>query len=282
MGWGTPFLAHSFSPIFHFLGEMSAVGEDVAEAKCGEGLSQDVKIVKYSDKSFVVMGEGTRSLSAALKTIGSFNRNLKTEDGGKMAGWIVPASRKAKIDEILANPLCALEKAETSHAASSEVSTRPPFTVTYSEKALAVFGDTKKYKEQFKALNGRFGAKLKYEDKQVPGWVFSAKRKKALQTVLSKPPAAPEAVAKAKKGASESTNKRPIAAVGAATDSEKEKSPQRTALAPITGERCVSEEIKAFNATAAAAAAKRQKHAPSDVAEGKEGGEMVQRGMAMC
>ena len=44
--------------------------------------------------------------------------------------------------------------------------------VDYSEKALAVFGDTKPIKEQLMALGGRFNPKLMHEGTKKAGWIF--------------------------------------------------------------------------------------------------------------
>ena len=48
--------------------------------------------------------------------------------------------------------------------------------VDYSEKAIAVFGDTKAIKEQLKELGGRFNPSLNYEGEKRSGWIFSKKQ----------------------------------------------------------------------------------------------------------
>lgn len=53
--------------------------------------------------------------------------------------------------------------------------------VEYSDKALAIIGDTQKVKEQLKKLGGRFNAKLKCG----AGWIFSKKRENELRAVLA-------------------------------------------------------------------------------------------------
>lgn len=45
--------------------------------------------------------------------------------------------------------------------------------VGYSEKAIAVFGDTKAIKEQLKELGGRFNPSLNYNGEKRAGWIFS-------------------------------------------------------------------------------------------------------------
>lgn len=48
--------------------------------------------------------------------------------------------------------------------------------VDYSEKAIAVFGDTKAIKDQLKELGGRFNPSLNYNGEKRAGWIFSKKK----------------------------------------------------------------------------------------------------------
>lgn len=52
--------------------------------------------------------------------------------------------------------------------------------VDYSEKAIAVYGDTKQLADALKALGGYFNARLK----EGPGWVFSKKRRSEIEELL--------------------------------------------------------------------------------------------------
>ena len=72
--------------------------------------------------------------------------------------------------------------------------------VKYSEKSVAVFGETKAIKEQLKTLGGRFNRGLMDPASGVkaPGWIFSWKKEKILETELgmktsttTRPPVAP-------------------------------------------------------------------------------------------
>lgn len=56
--------------------------------------------------------------------------------------------------------------------------------VDYSEKALAVYGDTKEIKEQLKQLGGRFNTHLR----DGAGWIFSKQKAEELQALLSGAP----------------------------------------------------------------------------------------------
>lgn len=48
--------------------------------------------------------------------------------------------------------------------------------VDYSEKAIAVFGETKAIKDQLKELGGRFNPSLNYNGGKRAGWIFSKKQ----------------------------------------------------------------------------------------------------------
>lgn len=52
--------------------------------------------------------------------------------------------------------------------------------VEYSQKALAVLGDTKPIKTQLKALGGRFNSRLTYQGERVAGWIFSKSNEQEL------------------------------------------------------------------------------------------------------
>lgn len=68
--------------------------------------------------------------------------------------------------------------------------------VDYSEKAIAVFGDTKPIKEQLKELGGRFNPSLNYQGEKRAGWIFSKKQAAKVRELI-KPavlPALPEEI----------------------------------------------------------------------------------------
>ena len=57
--------------------------------------------------------------------------------------------------------------------------------VDYSEKAIAVFGDTKTVKDQLKSLGGRFNPSLKHNGAKRAGWIFSKKQTDKVRLLLS-------------------------------------------------------------------------------------------------
>lgn len=57
--------------------------------------------------------------------------------------------------------------------------------VDYSEKSIAVFGDTKAIKDQLKDLCGRFNPALNYNGKKRAGWIFSKKQTDKVRELLT-------------------------------------------------------------------------------------------------
>ena len=57
--------------------------------------------------------------------------------------------------------------------------------VDYSEKAIAVFGDTKAIKEQLKGLGGRFNHSLNYDGEKRAGWIFSKKQADKVKELIA-------------------------------------------------------------------------------------------------
>jgi hypothetical protein len=59
------------------------------------------------------------------------------------------------------------------------------FIVDYTEKAIAVFGETKSYKNKLSEIGGKYNASLTHENEKKAGWIFSkAKRDIVKQTVM--------------------------------------------------------------------------------------------------
>lgn len=66
---------------------------------------------------------------------------------------------------------------------------KPRYTmIQYSEKCLALFGDTKPIKEELKKIGGRYNPHLHpfTKDQSVPGWIFANKAKDDLLNLINK------------------------------------------------------------------------------------------------
>jgi hypothetical protein len=56
--------------------------------------------------------------------------------------------------------------------------------IAYSERAIAVFGDTKPVKDQLSDLKGKFNRFLTYKGAKTPGWIFSKKQADAVNAFV--------------------------------------------------------------------------------------------------
>jgi len=56
----------------------------------------------------------------------------------------------------------------------------------YTEKSIALFGNTKNYVEELKELGGRFNPNLTHDDAKCPGWIFSNKKREQLLEFVEK------------------------------------------------------------------------------------------------
>lgn len=57
--------------------------------------------------------------------------------------------------------------------------------VDYSEKAIAVFGDTKAIKDELKSIGGKFNHSLNYKGEKRAGWVFPKNKREKLESMLN-------------------------------------------------------------------------------------------------
>ena len=69
--------------------------------------------------------------------------------------------------------------------ATADLSTLNLEIVEYSEKAIAVFGDTKPIKNVLKGLNGLFRANLTYKGEGRAGWIYSRKQEQKVREALA-------------------------------------------------------------------------------------------------
>lgn len=57
--------------------------------------------------------------------------------------------------------------------------------VKYSEKAYAIFGETRPLKDKLKEIGGKFNPYLKENGEKSPGWIFSAKKLDQLKELVN-------------------------------------------------------------------------------------------------
>jgi hypothetical protein len=111
----------------------------------------------------------------------------------KYYGWIVKKARFYKNRDSIINAfsliagdeanVCVKVQAEADRA--KEAITGDFVIVDYSEKALAVFGDTRQVKDRLKALGGRFNPKLTHGGTKKAGWIFSKSKEQEIKNLLT-------------------------------------------------------------------------------------------------
>lgn len=102
----------------------------------------------------------------------NFYINIKVSDEYKV---IEPKAKKSSIKP---------EKVEEAKEMGA-VTVEGLEVVDYSEKAIAVFGDTKAIKEQLKKLGGRFNPSLNYNGEKRAGWIFSKKKADEVRNLMA-------------------------------------------------------------------------------------------------
>ena len=113
----------------------------------------------------------------------------------KYSGWIVQKEkfyngreqaieRYALIAGDEAN-ICVKVQAIVKTEKAAEIIAGSFIVVDYSDKALAIFGDTKTIKDQLKALGGRFNPSLTFNGEKTAGWVFSKSKERELSNLLT-------------------------------------------------------------------------------------------------
>ena len=78
-----------------------------------------------------------------------------------------------------------------SSAGASIVDESPPYIVNYSERCIAIFGNTKPLKESLRSIGGKYNQYLRIdpgkkgiEGNRKPGWVFPVKSKEIVENLL--------------------------------------------------------------------------------------------------
>ena len=103
----------------------------------------------------------------------------------KYQGWIIEKSPIYKLESTIEN-FAYIAGSEENICIHSNINNTPPTNpqngnetksnncklVEYSDKAVAVFGETKAIKEELKAMGGRFNSRLTFNGEKLAGWIF--------------------------------------------------------------------------------------------------------------
>jgi hypothetical protein len=110
----------------------------------------------------------------------------------KYSGWIIAKERIFDREKFIEHfALVASDEANICVKVQETANDTPEAVagdfviVDYSEKAIAVFGDTRPLKDELKALGGRFNPKLIYEGGKRAGWIFSKSKEQHVKNLLT-------------------------------------------------------------------------------------------------
>ena len=113
----------------------------------------------------------------------------------KFRGWVIKKEKYYKDRESIINAFALTAGKEENIRVKGKTkvqSTTTPIAITgdflivdYSQKALAVFGDTRPIKEKLKALGGKFNARLTHNEKKQSGWIFQKSKEQEIRNLLN-------------------------------------------------------------------------------------------------
>jgi ribonuclease BN (tRNA processing enzyme) len=110
----------------------------------------------------------------------------------KYSGWTVSKKRIYDREKFIEHYALVAGDEANIRVKVQEATNNTPDTVTgdfqivdYSEKAIAVFGDTRPVKDRLKELGGRFNPKLTHEGQKQAGWIFSKSKENELRNLLT-------------------------------------------------------------------------------------------------
>lgn len=136
--------------------------------------------------------ELTPEVFAALNAVSNYASSFRYDDSDGMQDYFdtnfylsIKVSDEYKVIEPKAKKSSVKpEKVEEAKEVET-VTVEGIEVVDYSEKAVAVFGDTKAIKEQLKKLGGRFNPSLNYNGEKRAGWIFSKKQADKVRELLA-------------------------------------------------------------------------------------------------
>ena len=136
--------------------------------------------------------ELTPKVFAALNAVSNYASSFRYNDSDGMQDYFdtnfyihIEVSYEYKVIEPKAKKSSIkTEKAEEAKEMEA-VTVEGLEMVDYSEKAIAVFGDTKAIKEQLKKLGGRFNPSLNYNGEKRAGWIFSKKKADEVRNLMA-------------------------------------------------------------------------------------------------
>ena len=165
------------------------------------GFSTHTRNLFSEMRKYAANFEGTAYLAGNDKEY-EHRENYSMGDGmylgrNKYSGWMISKERIYDLEKFIeryahtagdeANICLKAPQRETEAqpTTSADLSTLNLEIVEYSEKAIAVFGDTKPIKDVLKGLNGLFRANLTYNGERRAGWIYSRKQEQKVRETLA-------------------------------------------------------------------------------------------------
>ena len=165
------------------------------------GFSTHTRNLFSEMRKYAANFEGTAYLAENDKEY-EHRENYSMGDGmylgrNKYSGWTISKERIYDLEKFIeryahtagdeANICLKAPQRETEAqpTTSADLSTLNLEIVEYSEKAIAVFGDTKPIKDVLKGLNGLFRANLPYKGERRAGWIYSKKQEQKVREALA-------------------------------------------------------------------------------------------------
>ena len=165
------------------------------------GFSTHTRNLFSEMRKYAANFEGTAYLAENDKEY-EHRENYSMGDGmylgrNKYSGWTISKERIYDLEKFIeryahtagdeANICLKAPQRETEAqpTTSADLSTLNLEIVEYSEKAIAVFGDTKPIKDVLKGLNGLFRANLTYNGERRAGWIYSRKQEQKVREALA-------------------------------------------------------------------------------------------------
>ena len=137
-----------------------------------------IEVVDYTEKSIAVIGDTTAFKDELKELGGRWNTKLKNRESEEtMKGWIFPKNKKKNLLKVL-------------HIEEDDGDIYPPVAsievVDYTEKSIAVIGDTTAFKDELKELGGRWNTKLKNRESEetMKGWIFPKSKRDKVEEVI--------------------------------------------------------------------------------------------------
>ena len=165
------------------------------------GFSTHTRNLFSEMRKYAANFEGTAYLAGNDKEY-EHRENYSMGDGmylgrNKYSGWTISKERIYDLEKFIeryaytvgseANICLKAPQRETEAqpTTSADLSTLNLEIVEYSEKAIAVFGDTKPIKDVLKDLNGLFRANLTHNGERRAGWIYSRKQEQKVRETLA-------------------------------------------------------------------------------------------------